>query len=128
MGYRSEVEFYIEGESAAALWLKFVTKHQNNLSCNWFFENEENYVKGDKTGIRFIKESNIIHFYHSNIKWYDSYEDIQALIALWAESAEFDNLCGEFVRLGEELEDVEIDSFGENEYKLQVYRTIESSI
>lgn len=125
MGYRSEVEFYIQGEKTPALWQKFVTENQFNSNINWVFNTTDNQ------GIRFIPEKNTIHFKYDQIKFYSSYEDIKALINLWEEAQELSeeaNLTGEFIRIGEEYDDIEVNRFGNHTFLLDVSCYIDSQI
>jgi len=59
-------------------------------------------------------------------KWYQSYKEVQA----WHEFmdlAEEHNLAVEFVRIGEDSDDIEVDCRNDYQYYLTPIRTIEAS-
>ena len=71
----------------------------------------------------------------TNVKWYDTYDDVKAFEVFWnrfvdiADTAEEDDepvawAC-EFIRIGENMEDIEERSSTDSDWLLQVNRTIE---
>lgn len=63
-----------------------------------------------------------------NVKWYESYPDVQAWENLMAEAGENPALAVEFIRIGEDTEDTESRYYGDNcQYFLSVYRAISNS-
>lgn len=57
-------------------------------------------------------------------KWYDSYPDVQWFESVWARLRENDKLYGQRIRIGENGDDTDIDSFGDNWVELSVSRSI----
>jgi hypothetical protein len=73
-----------------------------------------------------VDESNMaINFFASDVKWYESYEDVQVhenLISLskeWADEGETanPNIGGIFTRIGEELDDMVQEEWGEADWE-----------
>ena len=63
-------------------------------------------------------------FEMQDVKWYESYEDVKAFDAMLIEVTEL-GYCSEFVRVGEETDDIEHRYEGEGvKYLLNVQRTI----
>jgi hypothetical protein len=59
-----------------------------------------------------------------DVKWYEGYEDVKAFDAMLVEVTEL-GYCSEFVRVGEETDDIEHRYEGEGvKYLLNVQRTI----
>ena len=120
MGYRSDgkIVFYAltpENHAAIKLWV------------------DENYPKADfDYEERIVDGRTIMVFNFDGWKWYDSYPEIQAInMALDAFCSLFDQEeavvrgAMEFVRLGEETDDVEMRQSNHAEYILTVNRTID---
>ena len=69
-----------------------------------------------------IDESNMaINFYADHVKWYESYEDVQmheALIQLSKDWADMENkhIGGIFIRIGEEMDDIVEEGWGEHDW------------
>jgi hypothetical protein len=82
-----------------------------------------------------IDESNMaLNFFASDVKWYESYEDVQVhenLISLskeWADEGETanPNIGGIFTRIGEELDDMVQEEWGEADWEwISIHRQIE---
>jgi hypothetical protein len=108
MGYRSQVAYIIAFEDDGAMG-EFVT-----------------YVfgSGDEHMINALKECEVdfkdlrINYYESDVKWYDSYDDVKGHTSLYelvtVEDTPFYDRCDyRFIRLGEEDGDIQEDaSFG----------------
>ena len=65
-------------------------------------------------------------FEMQDVKWYEGYDDVQAFDAMLIEVTEL-GYCSEFIRIGEEINDIESRYEGEGEgvkYLLNVQRTI----
>ena len=81
-----------------------------------------------------IDESNMaLNFFASDVKWYESYEDVQVhenLISLskeWADEGETanPNIGGIFTRIGEEMDDIVEEAWGEADWEwVGVHREI----
>jgi hypothetical protein len=69
------------------------------------------------------REKRLVFEMH-DVKWYESYEDVKAFDAMLVEVTEL-GYCSEFVRVGEETDDIEHRYEGESvKYILNVQRTI----
>ena len=68
----------------------------------------------------------VLHLRLEGVKWYDSYEDVQVYTQCFADWEQmFGDKCHyEFIRIGEDIGDVEHECSGD-EYLLQVAATIE---
>lgn len=116
MGYRSDVgaAFYASQEDkigVVKLWLR-----ENLPFKDWGEDDFEETKDGYK-------------FYVSDVKWYDSYPDIQRFVS--AKDMFSKMFCDidpcavyEFVRIGEEDDDVEIEREGDYEFRVTVSRQI----
>ena len=63
-------------------------------------------------------------FEMQDVKWYEGYEDVQAFEAMLIEVTEL-GYCSEIMRVGEEINDIEHRTYGEDlQYLLNVERTI----
>jgi hypothetical protein len=82
-----------------------------------------------------VDESNMaINFLAYDVKWYESYEDVQVhenLISLskeWADEGETanPNIGGIFMRIGEEMDDMVEEGWGEHDWDwMRIHRQIE---
>lgn len=117
MGYRSDVHilFYAsprEREHFPAIKL-------------WF---DEAYPdKPDGTSWSTVsKGDDYIYVKYNGVKWYDSYADVQAVLKALEEFDTTFSECGcfEFVRIGEEDNDIERRDFGEADARLNITREV----
>lgn len=110
MGYRSQVAYVIAFDADTNAMGKFI-----------------NYVmgSGDEHMITALKEcdvdfdSNRINFYQSDVKWYESYPDVQGHTRLYElctneETPFYPHAHSRFIRIGEESNDIEEQDFGED--------------
>ena len=139
MGYRSDV---------MAVFYNIVTgdeeKDKRNLATLDMFV-RENFPEpllheGDvDDGMRRIEDKNrvIYEFKNTGVKWYESYEEVKAFDAFWEKFCELadesqegdepvDWAC-EFIRLGENTDDIEEKSSNEAEWLIQVSRVIDTT-
>jgi len=125
MGYRSEVAFVIRGpkDALVARLTTFRLAYKDPEKAKEAIDACTYHGGGDELTIRYHAE---------DIKWYPSYEDIDALKALFEtfrelhEESEIDcKINGSFARIGEENDDVDQKSFGHEPYELvQVCRSM----
>lgn len=123
MGYRSVVGICIKRDSNEAPTIPVlltVSKMSKVLPTYEYFEqtwNDEDYGWDDD---KFL-------FYVEDVKWYESYPDVQAMEALFTFTSEMnedeegttrDWYSGFFVRIGEETADIEEKSFGSDPWDL----------
>lgn len=77
-----------------------------------------------------LDDKYVLMFEMTNVKWYPSYLDVQAFMAmLMVLSTDIEGYCTEFIRLGEESDDTEECRTGEHVYyHLSVRRSISCAI
>lgn len=151
MGYRSDIlaVFYAQDRAGAEHKER---NERNRAKLKLFVEtNFPDDLHGDGTnefddGLKMINTPNrlLYEFKNTNVKWYDSYPEVAAFERFWDS---FGELCGadkwtapksddpetesvdwsaEYVRLGENHDDIEERSLGEPHWLLRVSRTIET--
>lgn len=147
MGYRSDVVavFYAQDRSEE----KYKKRNERNRAKLKLFV-EANFPESlreddDDGGLNvFDTPTRLLYeFKHTDVKWYDSYPEVIAFEQFWDS---FGNLCdkhnpsapaedadtegvdwaAEFIRLGENADDIEERSLGEADWLLRVSRTIET--
>ena len=115
MGYRSEVSIAVYGDEAQMLAL---IAAQRIKGAKWLEdEHEINEYSQSLYGKPDTKTPMVmIHAKFDGIKWYDGYEDVDCWTALLEDAMEnfSANVNTEFVRIGEENEDMEVEYDGEN--------------
>jgi len=129
MGYRSEVAIAIYGPEDAMVPLIAAErlKPTNIFSAD---SDHINYFEDEisdplETPAHYVG----ITAEFEDVKWYDSYPDVQAWNTLLAEAAGVDGICTEFLRIGEDLGDIEAAYHGENcQYYLHTFTRIVSDI
>jgi len=132
MGYRSQVtaviypgeptdpmgpDAYKEYETRMYEALRFLmgTKYAQLMEMQWGWFGS--LARWDDREKRLVFEMH-------DVKWYESYEDVKAFDAMLVEVTEL-GYCSEFVRVGEESDDIENRYEGEGvRYILNVQRTI----
>ena len=118
MGYRSEVSYLIVGKKEAMMpWLMElkmahpeVTKALNECVLT---ENDGVYHLG---------------FYEGEIKWYDHIDIVGAHIQLWDLAEEAERLQGRRCIIGDEVGDITIDHFGDDEIDIYELLGVHRSI
>ena len=120
MGYRSEVNYVVkfsskdEPEKAYAQFIKFY---------NWVKRHTVNTKQGsaDYSGQKVLTnawhlywnvDEQVLCFEASDVKWYDSYSDVQWHQQLLKEVQKYSCATYRFVRLGEDPSDIEVDEYG----------------
>jgi len=129
MGYRSEVSimFYVRGtdtDPTAGAALKF-----------WFEETYPVREAEDNWCAKITKSDNSVSVDYDDVKWYESYDHVQAVEAA---IRKFDDTfrCGdeeghyahEFLRIGEDDTDIEVERSDWNDHVLYVNRSIGKDI
>jgi hypothetical protein len=139
MGYRSTVaytirfipveqegiDFVMAEERARGSFFTFIAEAKSKDTVAGAFLDEEHFK---------VDEENLtIYFFADSVKWYESYEDVQChecLMGLsreWAEDGDCSSpyIGGVFVRIGEELEDMVQEVWGEGDYDwIRINRTM----
>ena len=121
MGYRSEVTaiFYCHNQDDYPSMKLFVEENIGGTFKEDITEEESN-------------ERKYIKFYLEDVKWYDSYTDViefNEFIKAFVELADDDESkltwAYEFVRFGEELNDIEVTESDGAENVLHIYRGVD---
>ena len=121
MGYRSEVTaiFYCHNQDDYPSMKLFIDE---NIGGTF----EEDLTEEESNNRKYIK------FYLEDVKWYDSYSDViqfNKFIEAFVELADDDESkltwAYEFVRFGEELNDIEITESDGAENVLHIYRGVD---
>jgi hypothetical protein len=129
MGYRSTVAYTIRFIPVEQDGIDFVMAEERAKGCFFTFIAE---AKSKETvsgafldeDLKVDEKNLTINFFADNVKWYDSYEDVQChecLMGLsreWAEDGDCSSpyIGGVFARIGEELEDLTHECWGEGDY------------
>lgn len=129
MGYRSDVMALIYPEPGGDKSAKF--EQLKVLMATTFRGVSDEF--GDPY-MTWLEDDRVLKFDIRDVKWYPSYPDVQMFEAMLeafnaASSDDIPGYCTEFVRVGEETDDVEQRHTGENnEYYLQVRREIDCNV
>jgi hypothetical protein len=120
MGYRSNVTavFYAENEDSSVLKL-FMDENFPNGEDGWLRKHLE-WQEG-------FKYSGYV-FDVQDVKWYDDYPDVNAFDVFtekFKELSEKHNWMYEYIRIGEEVADIEEDSCGDPAWILKVVRDVD---
>jgi hypothetical protein len=146
MGYRSDVMavFYARDLPKSEEHQGFNERNRAKLKLfmsenfpeSWRGETESNL--GDD-GLTMLDKPNrlIFEFKVTDVKWYEGYKDVIAFEQFWDKFRELveaepegDDPCdwaGEFIRLGENTDDIEERCVGDNEWLIQVSRVIDTN-
>jgi len=119
MGYRSDVKaliYPVSGEHNLLNYDKLKTLMNTTFKDVFDAWNDEYFKWND--------EHRVLEFSADSIKWYDGYPDVARFTRFLSEVQELEYEY-EFIRLGEDMDDVEEDSTGDSEGYLYVSRSIE---
>jgi hypothetical protein len=130
MGYRSDVMVLIypdvdKQEDEAA------TYEQLKMLMGTTFKDVADVFGEDMT---WYDDEHVLKFAIEDVKWYPSFSDVQSFEAMLHTLRGYDDdgikgYCTEFVRIGEDSDDLEETHTGENnQYYLQIRRTIECNV
>jgi hypothetical protein len=130
MGYRSDVMVLIypdvdKQEDEAAKY------EQLKLLMGTTFKDVTDVFGEDMT---WHDDEHVLKFAIEDVKWYPSFSDVQSFEAMLHalkgyDDADIKGYCTEFVRIGEDSNDVEEVHTGDNnQYYLSVRRTIECNV
>jgi hypothetical protein len=129
MGYRSTVAYTIRfippqedepekgltTENCKATFYTFLADAKAGAETGGAFTDED---------IKVDEENLAIYFFAGHVKWYESYEDVKCHEALmdlskeWADDGDCSNpyIGGAFARIGEEMEDMVEECWGQGDY------------
>lgn len=115
MGYRSDVAICIYGPKdkmtalVAAARIQGCMPETNDSGLHMFDYDDSKHM---------------IHAFYEEVKWYDGYEDVDTWHEFLGQAAEFDDLSTEFIRIGENYDDIEANRHGEHQYFLGANRSV----
>ena len=117
MGYRSEVSYIVRFKDSedreAFINLLLVAKDAHTTQAL----KELSKLENDK-----------LFFHAEDVKWYDGYDDVKAHTQIYLQAVElFEGAGYRYVRIGEEVEDIEIEEDGDYD-DLWDYTSINRSI
>ena len=123
MGYRSEVILVVGKEVMPQFLVTLAKSGETRAMC---YHDADQYIQNHE-------EEGTCLFYWSHIKWYDSFEEVQAIEDFldWCESERVDvdgkdtdaDQFVQFIRIGEELDDMESRGYGY--YNVGINRSID---
>ena len=136
MGYRSDVAIQIYGGSDKEEALTKIAELKQFIKES--FDTLPENSKGDvnsrissseqETGKDFwitVDGVDELFFFASGVKWYEGYVDVDYFQGIVEKASEID-LNFEYIRIGEETDDIEIEFSGEDcEYRMSVNRSID---
>ena len=138
MGYRSTVAYTIRfvpprkdepekgltAENCKATFFTFIAEAKSKDTIAGAFLDED---------LKIDEENLAIYFFADNVKWYEDYPDVQChecLMGLsreWADDGDCTNpyIGGAFARIGEEMEDITEEAWGEGDYDwISIHRSM----
>ena len=123
MGYRSEVILVVGKEVMPQFLVTLAKSRETRVLC---YNDTSKYIQNHE-------EEGTCLFYWDHIKWYDSFEEVQAIEDFldWCECERVDvdgkdtdaDQFVQFIRIGEELDDMEARGYGY--YNVGINRSID---
>lgn len=118
MGYRSDVSTVIYGDDRAAEKYALLKTLMNTTFKVAYDSWSADAIWHDT--------KHVLEFKIEDVKWYESYADVAAFTQMLEDLQEIEGLNYEFVRIGEDDEDVERNNHGDGcEYITNVCRSIQ---
>lgn len=120
MGYRSDVRVAVSFDNehtrkeVMAVYSMHPSVQEHNIAKDWHVHDGEMSFWRDNTGGSMPVYT--LMYSADYVKWYDTYEDVQAVEFMHQICAKFDaereafSYAYKFIRVGEEIEDIEIRS------------------
>ena len=115
MGYRSDVAICVYGPKDTMTALVAAARIQGVMPVNAF---------GGLHMFDYDDSKHMIHAYYEDVKWYDGYKDVDTWHEFLGQAAEFDDLSTEFVRIGEDDADIEMEQQGDCQWYLGTNRSV----
>jgi len=133
MGYRSHVVALIYPEADSKLEDQARYDQLKVLMATTFKDTiDGTHVADGFAGcMQWYDDERVLKFDLPDVKWYDSYPDVIRFHAMLGqfESSDIPGYCTEFVRIGEDSDDVVAERSGENnQYYLNVRRSIDCNV
>lgn len=110
MGYRSQVAYVIAFDEDSNAMGKFI---------NWVLASNDEHMITALKECEVDFEANRINFYQSDVKWYESYEDVKGHTRLYElvaneETPFYPHAHARFIRIGEESGDIQEEDYGDD--------------
>lgn len=127
MGYRSTVAYTIRFTAIPSNNIDSPTEEEvKECKLSFYTFLAEAKVKcagafSEEFGVKVDEYNFALNFIQENVKWYEDYEDVKVHTALqdlskaWAEM-ENKNIGGIFMRIGEEMDDITQEGWGEHDW------------
>jgi hypothetical protein len=119
MGYRSQVAGIIsvdkvrkEDDKGSHYWDYDRAKFKEMIGFIKLTKFYELWSESDKDSFGWKDGAFILH--GDDWKWYPDYPDVQAWEELWENMQDIEGISGYFCRVGEELDDIETEEFGDD--------------
>jgi len=115
MGYRSQVAFAIRGKKEDVIPVLMTLRLEGSAATK---------AALDELSASEHEGWLTLSFYEESVKWYDGYDDVDALKAIYEKFKDEENaderrlFDGAFVRIGEDDDDLETDFWGDEPYGL----------
>ena len=123
MGYRSDVTIVIYPDPGEQKSERYNTL---KVLMNTTFKSA--YEEWEKS-FEWLDHPRVLQLQMEGIKWYTSYPDVQVITTMLDEIGEMEGYNYEFMRIGEDSDDIESNFRGEHlEYYLQLTRSIEVNL
>jgi hypothetical protein len=118
MGYRSDVAVVIYGDDRNSEKYALLKTLMNTTFKEAYTEFE--------SSVEWHDYKYVLQFMIQDVKWYDGYGDVKLFMKMLDDIGDIEGLNYEFIRIGEDDDDVERQTGGENcLYLLSVTRAIE---
>jgi hypothetical protein len=118
MGYRSEVATVIYGDNRDADKYALLKTLMNTTFKGAY--------DAWSASVTWHDTKHVLEFRIEDVKWYDGYADVAAFMQMLEEIGEIEGFNYEFLRIGEDDEDIERQNGGEHgDYITRVNRSIE---
>ena len=119
MGYRSDVAVVIYGDGRDAEKYELIKTLMNTAFKDVLIDFKSNAEWHDNA------HTNVLEFKLEDVKWYDNHPEVQRFMHMLDEIGDIEGLNYEFLRVGEDADDIESKSEGQYiEYILSVTRSI----
>ena len=117
MGYRSDVAYVV----------KFKDTEDREAFINLLIVAKDEHITQALKELSKLEDDKLF-FHATDVKWYDGYPDVKAHTQIYLQAVElFEGAGYRFTRIGEELEDIEIEGDGDYD-DLWEYTSVNRSI
>jgi hypothetical protein len=134
MGYRSDVAIKIYGNKEKILELKYIVEAELSKASDEFIEIVNDLINSscetvDRDLWEFDDDDASFLFFAEWVKWYDGIPEVDYFNYIYETAKKMgesdETLIGEYVRIGEELDDNVHEGFNDDYQQLTIRRSIE---